>query len=169
MIRALPLLAALLVSACAAPRQVAARPPPLAGVPLSVTARALDGAEVRLGGPGEVRVIDVFASWCEPCRAQLPALGRLAEAHAGRGLAVVVVSLDEDRAALDRFLAQVSVSLPVLWDRGGEAVVPALQIQRLPTTFVVDRAGVIRDVHLGYDARSDAKLERDVEELLAER
>jgi peroxiredoxin len=63
----------------------------------------------------------------------------------------------------------VSVSLPVLWDRGGEAVVPALQIQRLPTTFVVDRAGVIRDVHLGYDARSDAKLERDVEELLAER
>ncbi len=149
--------------ACAPQRVAGPQPPPVEGVRLSVNVASLDGGEVRLGGPGEIRVIDLFASWCEPCRAQLPALQRLAEAHAGQGLAVSAVSLDEDRAALDRFLAQVPVAIPVLWDRGGAAVTPALQIQRLPTTLVVDRAGVIRHVHLGYDgARSDERLEREV-------
>ena len=167
MIRVLPLLAALGL-ACAAHRAETPQPPQLAGVPLAVTVHALDGSEVRLEGAGQVRVVDVFASWCDPCRAQLPALARLAEVHAG-ALSVVAISVDEDRAALDRFLAQVPVAFPVLWDHGGAALVPRLQIQRLPTTLVVDRAGVIRFVHLGYDARSDGKLERDVERLMAER
>jgi thiol-disulfide isomerase/thioredoxin len=165
MIRVLPVAAALL--ACASSGK-GPQPPALAGVPLSVTARGLDGAEVRLGGAGPVRVVDLFASWCEPCRAQLPALGRLAEAHAAAGLTVVAVSFDEDRAALDRFLAEVPSAVPVLWDPGGARVGPPLQIQRLPTTLVVDRAGVIRHVHLGYDQRSDARLEKEVEGLLAE-
>jgi thiol-disulfide isomerase/thioredoxin len=165
MIRALPLAGALLL-ACASPGP---RPPPVAGASLSVTALGLDGEAVQLGGPGEVRVIDLFASWCEPCRAQLPALGRLAEAHAGGGVAVVAVSFDEDRAALDRFLADVPVAVPVLWDRGGATIGPALRIQRLPTTLVVDRSGVIRHVHLGYDAHSEARLEQEVAGLLAER
>jgi cytochrome c biogenesis protein CcmG, thiol:disulfide interchange protein DsbE len=169
MIRALPVLGAVLL-ACAPHRVASPQPPPLAGVPLSVNVAGLDGAVVRLGGPGAVRVVDLFASWCEPCRAQLPALQRLAEAHAGGDLAVAAVSLDEDRAALDRFLAQVPLAIPILWDRGGAAVTPALQIQRLPTTLVVDRGGVIRHVHLGYDGRaSDERLEQEVLGLLAER
>lgn len=165
-------LAALLVTAalggCAAGRPALA-PSPMLGKPLDLVAPDLQGREVRLGDArGEVQVVDFWATWCDPCRDQLPALERLARARAAEGLRVYAVAVDEDRAQLDAFLAATPLGLTVLWDKGGARHSERLDVQRLPTTFLVDRAGVVRAVHQGYGPRDAARLEREVERLLAE-
>ncbi len=143
--------------------------PPLAGKPLDVAAEDLAGHPVRIDGTGgQVLVVDFFASWCEPCKVQLPHLDRLARELHGQGLQVYGVSFDEDLGAIRRFAAEMAVGFPVLWDRGGEKLAPELSIERLPTTLVVDRTGTIRKVHLGYDTKEGERLEAEVRALLAE-
>jgi thiol-disulfide isomerase/thioredoxin len=155
--------------ACAGGQQAAARRAPIAGAPVEVVAPDLAGREVRLSeSDGKVRVVDFWASWCEPCKDQLPFLDRLAREHAGRGLAVYAVAFDEDRAQVEAFLARTPVSFPVLWDRGGERHADAFGVTRLPTTLLVDRAGQVRSVHLGFDAAEGERLEAEVERLLSE-
>jgi cytochrome c biogenesis protein CcmG/thiol:disulfide interchange protein DsbE len=159
----------LLASACAGARPAAHAPSPLVGRPAEVVAEDLSGRQVRVAdAAGKVRVIDFWASWCDPCREQLPALDRLAREHGPSGLEVYGVAFDEDRAMVEAFLVHTPVSFPVLWDRGGERLSARFEITRLPTTLLVDRAGVVRSVHLGYDAAEGRKLEDEVRRLLAE-
>lgn len=168
MIRNLAVSALLLVSCAVATPRPAVRVPPLVGKPLTMSAEALSGGEVRVEAPGRVVVVDFFASWCEPCREQLPALDRLARELGGQGLTVYGVSFDDERAAAQGFADDVAVGFPILWDRGGERLAHALRVERLPTTVVADRRGVVRHVHVGYTAADHRRLEAQVRALLAE-
>ncbi len=170
--RTLPLLSAaalaLVAGACATPRPDS-RASPLVGRAVDIAALDLSGRQVTIPrGDGKVRIVDFWATWCDPCRDQLPFLGRLASEYGPQGLSVDGVSFDEDRAALERFLQRTPVSFEILWDKGGEGLSDALQIQRLPTTLLLDRRGVVREVHLGHDASEERKIEDGVRRLLAE-
>lgn len=172
MIRTFPILAPLAAAALACaghgPRP-AVKAPALAGKPLDVKAQDLAGHPARIDvGNGQVLVVDFFASWCQPCKVQLPHLERLERELHDQGLRVYGVSFDEDLDAIRGFAAQMAIQFPILWDRGGDTLAPALSIQRLPTTLLVDRRGTIRKVHLGYDAKEGERLEADVRALLAE-
>ncbi len=117
---------------------------------------------------GMVRVVDFFATWCEPCQEQFPFLDRLARDHGSKGLSVYGVSFDEDRAAVEAFRDATGVSFPVLWDKGGGALAERLDVTRLPTTLLLDRKGVVRFVHLGFERAEEPRIEREVVQLLAE-
>lgn len=160
--------AVLLAAGCAAGR-VTQRPSSLVGKPVEVKASDLDGREhdVR-ADDGKVRVVDFWATWCDPCRDQLPFLDRLSAEYGSRGLSVYAVSFDEDRAAVERFLAESPLSFTVLWDKGGAALSEPLEVTRLPTTLLVDRKGVVREVHLGFEKAEEKKVEASVLRLLAE-
>ena len=168
MIRTLAFAPALLIACAAAAARPAVKVPPLAGTPLDAAAQDLSGREIRIAPAGRVLVVDFFASWCLPCRAQLPRLDLLARELGGRGLEVYAVSFDEDREALLDFTREVPVGFPVLWDRGGERLSGPLRIERLPTTFLVDDKGTIREVEVGYDAQEGDALEAKVRTLLDE-
>jgi thiol-disulfide isomerase/thioredoxin len=112
--------------------------------------------------------VDFWASWCEPCLDQFPLLDRLLEAHRASGLAVYAVSFDEDRAQIDGFLRETPVHFEILWDKGGESLSGPLAIDRLPTTLVLDRAGVVRHAFVGGGSRNAEALEREVRTLLGE-
>jgi cytochrome c biogenesis protein CcmG/thiol:disulfide interchange protein DsbE len=166
---ALPVLAVLL-AACAGPRaSTPVNTSPLLGKPADIAGTDLAGHEVRVSdAAGKVRIVDFWATWCDPCVEQLPLLDRLQREHGPRGLAVFGVAVDEEREAVRAFLARIPVSFPVLFDPAGEAVAQRLEITRLPTTLVLDRKGVVRDVHMGYGASDGARLEAKILELLAE-
>jgi thiol-disulfide isomerase/thioredoxin len=155
------------LAACAASRPP--RASPLVGRPVAIAAPDLAGEPVSVPGDGaRVRVVEFWASWCEPCRDRFPALDRLHAAHRERGLAVYGVSFDEDRAQIEQFLRETPVGFRILWDKGGASLSGPLAIDRLPTVLVLDREGVVRHAHVGGGARHAEALEREVRGLLGE-
>ncbi len=158
---------ALAAISCASPR-ASWRASPLVGKTVEVEAKALDGQEVTLPARGaRLTVVDFWATWCEPCREQMPELDRLATAWRDEGVQVYAISFDEDRAAVEEFVARTPVGFPVLWDKGGASLAERLELTRLPTTVLLDASGVVRAVHLGYDGGQAAALEREVRRALA--
>lgn len=121
--------------------------------------RALKFADFK----GKVRVIDLWASWCGPCRMTIPELNALYERHRGRGLVVIGVSVDDQPAAVLEFQRQVPVRYPSVMFNPALALVIG-QPSSIPTTYVVDRDGEVRKTFVGYvDA---ATLEAEVLRLL---
>ena len=109
----------------------------------------LDGKTWTLAAlRGQVIVINFWASWCEPCRAEMPSLELLASRHERAGLSVLAVNYQEALPAIKRFLDVQPVLLPILLDRDGAAAA-AWTPRVFPATVLVDRAGVPRTQVLG--------------------
>ena len=116
---------------------------------------------------GKVVIVDFWASWCVPCRDALPFYDVLYKEHGAAGLDVVAVSVDETRDLAQRFLESVPVSYAVVWD-ASHALASRYALKTMPTTFVLDRSGVVRAVHDGFHDASREELRRLVAGLLAE-
>lgn len=113
----------------------------------SVTLEALDGTDVRLDGLATVSIVNVWATWCPPCRRELPVLFDAAERHPD--VAVVLVNQRESAAQVRDYLAsQGFPTRGVVLDRFG-VVGSELSVAGLPTTFAVDGSGRVVDVHVG--------------------
>jgi len=89
---------------------------------------------------GQVVLLNFWASWCEPCRAELPALELLAQRHEADGLVVVAVNFRETDAAIRRFMALMPITLSILRDADGAAA-RAFGARIFPTTVAIDRGG----------------------------
>lgn len=127
---------------------------------------ALDGA-TRAALTGRVTVVDFWASWCPPCRKLMPLLDELQATRAAAGLAVVAINVDETYADAERFLQRTPVSYPIVFDPGGEC--PArFGVPGMPTTYLVDRAGIVRHVHSGFRENDRTALIAAIDALLAE-
>jgi thiol-disulfide isomerase/thioredoxin len=137
----------------------------LIGDPLPVLELAEPGgAAVRLpeATRGKVAVIDLFATWCGPCRESLPALERLRRRF--REVAFVSIGEDDDPALLAPFLRSLGVGAHVLHDPGRRAYAQ-LGAHRLPTTYLIDARGVVRKINHGSGPGYEARLRRWIEEL----
>jgi peroxiredoxin len=111
---------------------------------------ALSGGEVELGSfKGRLLVVNFWATWCAPCVEEMPSLERLHRALAGEGLVVLGISVDEDEAALRRFVSEHGVSFPVLRDPGGRVAAGLYHATGYPETFVIDRAGLVSLQYVG--------------------
>lgn len=162
------LILAALLTTCAGQRP-AVRTTPLIGQPFELTAPDLQGKMVDISADrGRVRVVDFWASWCDPCREEMLALDTLLKERGGQGLAVYGVSFDEGVEQVKEFLRKTPVSFPILWDKSGIQYTDRYRIERLPTTLLVDRKGLIRFVHQSYGRLTREEIRREVERLLAE-
>ncbi|WP_426749979.1 TlpA family protein disulfide reductase [Myxococcus sp. Y35] len=117
---------------------------------------------------GSVVVLDVWATWCEPCRDALPYYQDLATEYAAQGLKVYALNIDEDPRAIPTFLEETKVTLPVLLDQNAQVAERTLKVRGMPTTYFIDRQGVVRHVHEGFAEEFLAKYQTELEALLAE-
>jgi thiol-disulfide isomerase/thioredoxin len=125
----------------------------------------VDGQTVRFADfKGKVVILDFWATWCPPCRAEIPGLIELQKQYGKQGLAVVGVSLDQDGAAdVKAFAQKFGINYPVVL--ADQKVVQAYgEIEAIPTTFVVDRAGGIVAKHIGFTDKGD--FEKEIKPLL---
>jgi thiol-disulfide isomerase/thioredoxin len=122
------------------------------------------GERVELPLRGRVTVIDLFATWCGPCRHSLPALERLRQRFAGR-VDFVSVAQDDDPAKVERFARELHLGARVLLDPERQAY-RLLGAHELPTTYVVDAAGVVRRINHGYGRGYEERVARWINELL---
>lgn len=135
--------------------------PPLTGK--TIDGEAFDLAELR----GQVVLVNVWATWCAPCREEFPELRKLAETNADRGLAVVGVSVDRRNAlrAVKQMATDFSLPYPVVFDPESESI-GAWEIKGYPTSFLVDREGVIRWRRDGIIRPNDADFSAHLEAAL---
>lgn len=97
---------------------------------------------------GRAVMLNFWATWCEPCRAEMPSLERLAGRERDAGLTVLTVNYKEEVAAIRHFLSGVPIGLPILLDSDGEAA-GAWTPRVFPSTVLIDRAGVPRQTVIG--------------------
>jgi cytochrome c biogenesis protein CcmG/thiol:disulfide interchange protein DsbE len=132
-----------------------AHPAPQSVAPMvSVTAPAfelktLDGATARLQTfDGKPLVLNFFASWCDPCREEMPLLNDLAAKAAAQGYNLLGIAVEDTRSAVAEFATESKLVFPIALDLNS-TVKRAYRIFGPPATFFIDSRGVIRDVVLG--------------------
>lgn len=116
---------------------------------------------------GQVVMVNFWASWCEPCRTEMPLIEDLYQKFKKIGFTVLAVNVDEDPANGKKFLKDVPVSFPVVYDSKNK-VIQNYGVQAMPSTYMVDRKGTIRDVHRGYKPGDEAAYEEYIRKLLRE-
>jgi peroxiredoxin len=129
----------------------------------------LPGGEMTLSEQkGKVVIINLWASWCPPCRAEMPALQEVYLANRDRGLEVLAVNTtyQDQESAAAAFVQDFNLTFPILLERTGD-VARQYQLRAMPSTFFVDREGLIRKVIIG-GPMSEVTLQTAVEELLQE-
>lgn len=117
---------------------------------------------------GAVVVLNLWASWCPPCRSEMPAMQTVYDAYRERGLVVLAVNtlFQDGEAAANAFADELGLTFPIAFDRTGE-MSDRYRLRAMPTTFFIDRRGVIRGVVLG-GPMSEALIRSWADQLLAE-
>ncbi len=118
-------------------------------------------AELR----GKVVLVDFWATWCEPCIKELPELEKLQQQFAARDVVIVGISLDKERKNALELASSLKLKFKLLHDPEGK-VAEAYDPPKMPSSYVIDRDGVVRFVNAGFSGAADvAKLRRELEQL----
>lgn len=116
---------------------------------------------------GNVVLINFWASWCGPCREEMPYLNALHDEYADLGLTVWGVNVDARKKDADKAIKRLSVQFPVLFD-GKNEIAELYKVDAMPTTVIVDRDGNIRHLHRGYQKGYEIDYQEQVNALLSE-
>jgi peroxiredoxin len=133
---------------------------------LNFTFKDLAGKPVTLSAyKGKVVLLDFWATWCPPCRKEIPGFVELYNTYKSRGLVVIGVSMDEDTPDVKHFATQYKMNYPILLGFGRDAdLKPAFGELPLPTSFVIASDGRICGRHDGLTAKE--QVEREIAGLL---
>jgi peroxiredoxin len=114
------------------------------------TLKSADGQTVSLAQfKGDVVMINFWASWCGPCRQEMPLLDSIYKQYKDMGFILLGVNVEPHASSANAWLKKTPVSYPILYDPKSQ-VSQLYQVQAMPTTVIVDRKGIVRFVHNGY-------------------
>jgi cytochrome c biogenesis protein CcmG, thiol:disulfide interchange protein DsbE len=131
-----------------------------------IVVQRLSGKPLALSSlRGRVVLLDVWASWCVPCKQELPMLDAIAGRLRDRGVEVLAVSIDQERENVTKFLESRSRwALTVAHDPNG-VIADRLQPEKMPTSYVIDREGIVRFINSGFEPGDAREIERRLTEL----
>jgi thiol-disulfide isomerase/thioredoxin len=152
----------------------ASRPTDFTAIPAKVSFRApaltlesLDGGQHSLADyAGQVALVNLWATWCPPCEAEMPVFQLFHEKHRSEGFTIIAVNDGESEADVRAFVAEYGLTFPVWLDPTYEATDRVFKAPNLPTSYVIDRGGTVRLMWIG--AISEANLEKYVTSLIKE-
>jgi len=127
--------------------------------------QSLDGQSISLSDfRGKPVLINFWATWCGPCRIEMPYLQQIYEEWHGKGMVVLTINIGESSSQIKEFMQSQGLSLPVLLDKGG-SVAQKYNILGIPTTFFLDKDGVIQDKIISA-FQNKAQIEKRLDKIL---
>ena len=130
------------------------------------TLRTINGPNLRLAEQrGRVVMVNFWATWCGPCRQEMPQLDRLYQKYKASGFVLLGVNVDEDTRKAADVAAKLGVTFPVLLDTD-KAVSKLYDLSTMPSTVIIDRDGKVRYFHRGYLAGYEDNYDKQIRELL---
>ena len=130
------------------------------------TLRSMGGPNLRLQEQrGRVVMVNFWATWCGPCRQEMPQLNRLYEKYKASGFVLLGINVDDDASNAAGVAAKLGVTFPVLLDTD-KKVSREYDLSTMPSTVIIDRDGKVRYVHRGYLTGYEDTYEKQIRELL---
>ena len=127
-----------------------------------------DGQTVSLSDlRGQVVMINFWATWCGPCRKEMPLLDAIYQRYNRLGFTLLGVNVEEDPSGADEYLAETPVSFPILYDRSN-SVSKLYDVNAMPSTVIVDREGNVRFLHKGYQTGYENEYQDQIRALVRE-
>jgi len=138
---------------------------PTAAAP-DFTLRTMNGPNLRLAEQrGRVVMVNFWATWCGPCRQEMPHLNRLYEKYRASGFVLLGVNVDDDTRNAAELATKLGLKFPVLLDTD-KGVSKLYDLSTMPSTVLIDRDGKVRYVHRGYLTGYEDTYDKQIRELL---
>ena len=132
------------------------------------TLHSRSGQNLRLSDfRGQVLLINFWASWCGPCRQEMPLLEDLYKRYSKLGFTILGVNVDNDSTKANNYLRDIKVTFPIMYDTTN-AVSKSYNVNAMPTTVIVDRNGNMRFLHQGYKPGYERDYKKQVVQLIKE-
>ncbi len=140
----------------------------LSGPAPDFTLKSNKGKNLKLSEyRGEVILLNFWASWCGPCRQEMPELEKLQARYQDYGFTILGVNVEEDPSKADKVLKKTPVSFPILYDTSNK-VSKAFDVRAMPSTVMIDRDGNMRYLHKGYVPGDEAEYAKWIKKLIRE-
>ncbi len=159
------LIAALTLSVCLAPCATAET---IQGKAPDFTLKSQGGDNIKLSElRGKVVMINFWASWCGPCRQEMPVLDQLYQRYRSLDFIILGVNVEENSDAAKSLLKDIPVTFPILFDSANN-VSKLYKIKGMPSTLLVDRGGNMRHLYMGYQPGYEEEYQQQVRALIRE-
>ncbi len=116
---------------------------------------------------GQVVMLNFWASWCGPCRQEMPLLDQIQKRYSSLGFTILGVNVEEDSNKAKAMLREVPVSFPVMFDTANKAS-KLYNVSAMPSTVLIDRNGNLRYMHKGYKPGDEEQYKKWVKQLVRE-
>lgn len=116
---------------------------------------------------GKVVMLNFWASWCGPCRKEMPLMDQIYKKYTAAGFVLLGVNVDTDSTDAQKFLTQVPVSFPIAYDRENK-VAKMYDVASMPSTVFIDRKGRVRQLHRGYNDGDENAYLSEIRSLIRE-
>ncbi len=147
---------------------VAASAGPVSGPAPNFTLQMLGGGQMSLAEhKGNVVMVNFWATWCAPCRQEMPHLEALHQRYSSLGFTLLGVNVEEDSSGAEDWLAETPVSFPILFDPQS-SVSELYDVIAMPSTVMIDREGNLRYLHHGYKPGYENEYQNQIRALIRE-
>jgi peroxiredoxin len=132
------------------------------------TLKSRSGKNLKLSDfRGQVVMLNFWASWCGPCRTEMPILEKMYKRYSKLGFVILGVNTEQDTSKANAYLRDIKVSFPILYDTDSK-VSKLYKNRAMPTTIMIDRNGKMRYMHEGYKSGYERDYKKQVKKLIRE-